>query len=104
MEWRKSESGKTAMPADAIALGDTAWYTRVVDSKEQWVGINEFHLTKDGEFCMGFVPFDVETDSLTPGSAKWTVNSFDPLDLSPSLLCRGCKNHGFIRQGKWESC
>jgi hypothetical protein len=32
---------------------------------------------------------------------RWQVNSFDPLTVSPSLLCRACGDHGFIREGKW---
>ncbi|MGZ6281702.1 MAG: hypothetical protein ACXWQ5_00145 [Ktedonobacterales bacterium] len=31
----------------------------------------------------------------------WTLNSLDPLDVSPSLLCTACGDHGFIRGGKW---
>lgn len=35
----------------------------------------------------------------TPG---WKVESDNPLTLSPSILCRACGDHGFIRNGKWE--
>jgi hypothetical protein len=34
----------------------------------------------------------------------WTVESIRPLTLSPSLLCRLCKFHGFVREGKWVPC
>jgi hypothetical protein len=34
------------------------------------------------------------------GRPIWTLQSLDPLDLSPSFLCH-CGFHGFIRQGKW---
>lgn len=33
--------------------------------------------------------------------AKWNIESEEPLTLSPSLLCRNCGSHGFIREGKW---
>ena len=36
-----------------------------------------------------------------PERAVWTVESFDPLSLSPSMLCRACGNHGFVRGGRW---
>lgn len=36
-----------------------------------------------------------------PDSPRWTVESTEPLTLSPSLLCRGCGNHGWIREGRW---
>ncbi len=35
------------------------------------------------------------------GMDGWTLESEDPLTLSPSLLCRRCQCHGFIRGGKW---
>ncbi len=31
----------------------------------------------------------------------WKLESENPLTLSPSLLCRTCGHHGFIREGKW---
>lgn len=33
--------------------------------------------------------------------SMWQVISENPLTLSPSLLCRVCGDHGFIREGKW---
>jgi hypothetical protein len=32
----------------------------------------------------------------------WDLVSKDPLTLSPSLLCRACGHHGFIRDGRWH--
>jgi len=32
------------------------------------------------------------------------VASLEPLTLSPSLLCRSCNVHGYIRNGRWEDC
>jgi hypothetical protein len=34
----------------------------------------------------------------------WDVVSESPLTLAPSLLCRACGHHGFIRDGKWIPC
>lgn len=48
----------------------------------------------------GFVTFDTPA-AADNASPKWTVDSWDPLTLSPSLLQGGCGDHGFIRQGKW---
>lgn len=31
----------------------------------------------------------------------WKLESEHPLTISPSLLCRACQCHGFIRDGKW---
>lgn len=57
--------------------------------------------------CHGsMVTFDGPTQrQLQPDVAKWTVESWDPLTLSPSILCSsekgGCGLHGFIRDGRW---
>ncbi len=54
-----------------------------------------------GERCMGGVRFPSETQRLVdPHSATWTVESWEPLTLSPSLL-HSCGDHGFVRAGRW---
>jgi len=47
-----------------------------------------------GEWCEGWVP-------LRAGDESWDLISYDPLELSPSLLCRSCGHHGWIRNGNW---
>lgn len=45
-----------------------------------------------------------ENGSWIPTHAEaeaWTLVSLEPLHLEPSLLCRACGDHGFIRDGKW---
>lgn len=58
-------------------------------------GITEWHWTGE-HWCAGFVPFK----SHNPDHG-WDVHSLDPLHLEPSLLCRLCGSHGFIRAGAW---
>lgn len=31
----------------------------------------------------------------------WDVLSVEPLTLSPSMRCRACEHHGFIKEGRW---
>jgi hypothetical protein len=33
----------------------------------------------------------------------WMVKAEDPLTVFPSILCTGCKTHGFITNGEWVS-
>ena len=67
-------------------------------------GMNDRHKRPDnGEPCEGFISFtgsawsnkftDIET---------WDVQSWEPLTMSPSLLCNICGDHGFIENGKWR--
>lgn len=51
--------------------------------------------------CEGAITFAGEVQQrIAPRATTWTVESWDPLTLSPSLLCH-CGDHGFVRAGKW---
>lgn len=72
---------------------------------ERYSGIH-IHPRPDGNgYCVGSVTFRSESSlKLEPGRPMWNVECWEPLTLSPSLLCRSCGSHGFIRNGKWEDC
>lgn len=64
-----------------------------------------FHYSKDparaGKWCAGCVTFAGEIQrEISPNSVTWEVESWEPLTISPSVLC-SCGDHGFIRQGGW---
>lgn len=60
------------------------------------------HATEPGVMCAGSGLFDLPgIAGAFPGRAVWRVESWDPLTLSPSLLCTTCGNHGFVREGRW---
>jgi hypothetical protein len=60
------------------------------------------HIRADGSQCDGgVIHFDLPgVREIVPNRAVWTVESWEPLTLSPSLLCH-CGDHGFIRDGRW---
>lgn len=64
------------------------------------------HISKQtGKPCSGGVTFDSDVArriGYQPGRL-WQVESWEPLTISPSVLC-SCGDHGFIRNGRWESC
>lgn len=52
--------------------------------------------------CEAAIHFDLpELRAHVPTRGRWQVQAWDPLTLSPSLLCTACGDHGFIREGKW---
>lgn len=52
--------------------------------------------------CYGSVRFALpEMAALGDAAPTWQVQSWDPLTLSPSILCRECGAHGFVREGRW---
>lgn len=60
------------------------------------------HRKPDGSLCSGAITFDSPTMRAVGQSerALWQVESWEPLTISPSLLCK-CGDHGFIREGCW---
>lgn len=62
------------------------------------------HRKPDGTQCSGTITFrgDVQ-QRIDPNHASWEVQNWEPLTISPSVLClaEGCGDHGFIRDGKW---
>lgn len=72
------------------------------------IGLIESHDRPDGEGrCSGAILFDIgpaDRYATTASGAerpRWKVSSWKPLTLEPSLLCRTCNHHGFIRNGAW---
>lgn len=67
------------------------------------VGFIETHNRPDGlGRCSGSVMFDLPgVREAFPNDPVWSVESLDPLTLAPSIRCRTCGHHGFVRQGRW---
>ena len=67
-------------------------------------GLFYIHPRPDGNgYCVGGIHFDGEIHRkvFLEDRSRWQVESFEPLTISPSLLCKSCNSHGFIKQGKW---
>lgn len=71
-------------------------------------GILVYHLHSDGVVCGGTVPFDVPVNSWEKhhGRPCWTVKSWRPLTIEPSILDPSCAEnfHGYITNGHWDPC
>jgi hypothetical protein len=103
----------SAEPLD-LGHGHTASFTCWAPDRElnpQFAGLPDVdpwgvivdHSRPDGTPCIGGAatfdgPVVRQTD---PNRQLWTVESLDPLTISPSLLCGSCGDHGFIRDGRW---
>lgn len=60
------------------------------------------HSTPEGNMCMSGLVFESDVaEKISPDSAKWTVESWMPLTVSPSILCRQCGDHGWLKEGRW---
>lgn len=67
---------------------------------EKW-GLEIVHTSPAGNPCAGFVTMTSEVQrQVAPRATTWDVQSWDPLTLSPSVLC-SCGDHGWIRDGRW---
>ena len=86
-------SRRTVVPLGDLGHGVTA-ELRYYGGELHGVGYT--HPTPvDGTPCSGFA----ETKPFW--SHGWEVVRLSPLTLQPSLLCRLCGHHGFIRDGLW---
>lgn len=56
----------------------------------------------NGDECNSGINFDLPAmRQVFPNDSRWQVENWEPLTLSPSILCLRCGDHGFIRDGKW---
>lgn len=83
---------------DATSLGEGHAYKFFQDASGQRIGLFEWHRTPEGTWCCGGVYFEGADER---HQSQWKVETWEPLTLSPSLLCGNCTSHGFIRDGKW---
>lgn len=101
--------GELAQTRIDLGSGRDAVYFTAHDDAEQLgevIGLIETHPLQRvfddrpaGAECAGVVFFDVPGNEVD--RPKWTVECWEPLTLSPSILCGLCGNHGFIRGGRW---
>lgn len=96
-----------------LDLGSGVWlqpFTASYAPEGDCAGGIVWHVHADGEPCGGSIYFLQDpSDSAAAVRQRergqvWTVESWDPLTISPSVLAKGCGLHGFIRNGRWESC
>lgn len=73
----------------------------VVEQDHRPVGLVLHHETPEGKVCVGSITFDLPEAQRFGARHQWTVESWLPLTLSPSLHCH-CGDHGFIRDGSWH--
>lgn len=99
------EDGKVSYQRKVdIDLGDnhTLIFSDYKDEKK--VGAAVWHLKPDGTECSGWISFAGRAwaNEFKANPIKtWEVVQEDPLTLTPSLLCRQCGDHGYIREGRW---
>lgn len=68
-----------------------------------FIGIHEHHKSTHNPelWCGGYLRFQNVPEAVEAGHALHDLVSEKPLTIAPSLGCRGCKSHGYIRDGKW---
>lgn len=90
------------MRKDEIDLGDDHRLVFAEYKGERRVGAQIIHKAQDGSECRGWLPFEGRAWANGFGNiAGWKVEQDEPLTLSPSVQCRSCGDHGFVRNGKW---
>lgn len=91
-------------------LGEGHSFTWLTDSGGQVIGLIEHHrpgpaARPGAQYCGGYVAWRAADGE--PGLAArhqlvaGGPGAEDELTISPSLACRSCPSHGFIRDGRW---
>jgi hypothetical protein len=88
---------------DEIDLGDNHTMIFSEYQGEKRVGANIVHQAADGSKCQGWISFEGRAwaNSFNGSIATWKVEQDEPITLSPSIACRVCGDHGYVRDGKW---
>lgn len=93
------------MAAGEVDIGQGVTISRTTDKNGDWVGLIRRHPKKGGDGrCASAVAFDTPVSRAAHGDggiAFHAVLAWEPLTLSPSLLCRACGHHGHIQNGRW---
>ncbi|HEX3778419.1 MAG TPA: DUF6527 family protein [Pseudonocardiaceae bacterium] len=98
---------------DQHDLGTGHSFVWLQNSAGQTVGLIEHHpkgpdALPGALYCGGYVAWVPEAEQAVP--TAWKANHHlvaggpgdeEHLTLSPSLACRHCPSHGFIRDGRW---
>lgn len=90
--------------APDVDLGDGRglWFVRKGDVDPWGAQYSHPDARESGRECGGYITFD-GPEQRKESRPLWTVESWEPLTLTPSLLCKTCGSHGWIRNGKWVS-
>lgn len=97
-------TGYDPCPEGAAGVKDIGHGVRIRMTRYRGVtaGLIESHPRPDnGERCSGAVTFELVQTAELDERPRWRVLGCHPLTLEPSLLCRTCGHHGWIRNGRW---
>jgi len=99
---------------DEHDLGDGHSFVWLGDREGNVIGLIEHHpngpdATPGAKYCGGYVAW-VASNAQRGVSPPYTARhqlvaggpgAEDALTIAPSLACRNCSSHGFIRDGRW---
>lgn len=94
-------------------LGDGHSFVWIHDQADQVIGLIEHHpkgqdAAPSAVYCGGYIAWVPESEQQIeqPFTARHQLVAGGPgdegaLTIAPSLACRHCPSHGFIRGGRW---
>lgn len=86
-------------------VGNDVELTMVSDHLDRFTGMILRHRCANENGQMSTVLFDLPWNNRPENASlkKWRVEQWEPLTVHPSILCRVCGLHGYIREGAWVS-
>lgn len=91
---------------DGVYIGHEHFVNGIVaEAGGPTIGYHVWHPCRDGKPMPGAIWLDIPelpADLRRDGRPVWQLVSREPLHVEPSVLCRACNDHGWIRNGRWE--
>lgn len=83
-------------------LGINVEAAMMMDHLDRYTGLIYRHECGEGRMDQEIL-FDLPWNNIEmyAGREKYKVESWEPLTISPSLGCKKCGLHGWIREGQW---
>lgn len=71
--------------------------------RKQLSGIRLKHICLDGKESEDLITFTNSSwaRAMKNNLTTWELEQLDPLTIYPSIECRACKDHGYVRNGLW---
>jgi hypothetical protein len=83
-------------------LGHGVSWSPLVDRDGDLVALLERHDCAPESRGVGSLPLRTEAGMRAfPDGPHWTLETQEPITITPSVRCRTCGKHGWIKGGEW---
>lgn len=88
---------------DFVSIGDGVEIATLIDHLDRFSGILWRHECAEQDLMGAYLIFDLPWNrtEANAGHQKYKVENWEPLTLSPMIVCSRCGRAGWVRDGRW---